>query len=94
MFTITGRLLDVTRETGDFIPPTEDQTDETKRLSWDYLCLHVLVGREVLKIRAPKGVFVHDLTIGDVHDFKVSLPPKTKITTDLDSLGLSDADAA
>lgn len=87
MFELTGTLLDTTRETGDKV------IDGTQVI-WDFTVLHVLVGREVHKVRLPKGVHTHRLPVGEAVLLNVDVPPKTRFTTDLESIGLAPADAA
>lgn len=88
MFTVTGKLLDTTRESGEFTPD-----GETQSRTWDFSVLHILVGREVVKVRLPKGVHVHSLVTGEEVSVNVTVPPRTKLTTDLESVGLAESAA-
>lgn len=87
--TITGQLLDSTRETGSFIPP-----GETEERSWDFTQLHVLQGREVVKVRLPKGVHTTGLKKGENVTVHGDISGTPKITADIDSLKLHQQPAA
>lgn len=81
MLTLTGTFLASERKTGSFVPD-----GETESRAWDYTELRVLAGDNVVKVRLPKDVHEHDLTRGDDVELSVTVPDRTKITTDLKSL--------
>lgn len=87
--TLTGTLLDTERQSGTFTPD-----GETEQKSFDFTALHVLVGREVVKVRLPKGVHVHPFSQGDVIEVEAEFPTRTRFVVTLDSIGLSDTRAS
>jgi hypothetical protein len=72
---ITGTLLDIEHKAGTFYD------DNGRTVDYDFVLLHVLCGREVLKVRLPKEVNALDLSlaIGDTIDVDVTVPSNTKI---------------
>lgn len=82
--TITGTLLDTTRETGSFTPP-----GEIEERSWDFTQLHILQGRIVTKVRLPKDVHRHNFTQGEQVSVEADIAGTPKLVADIDSLGLT-----
>ena len=72
---LSGKLLDIEHKAGQFV------NDRGESVSYDFVVLHVLEGREVHKVRLPREVNVLDLPYekGDDIEVAVTVPANTKV---------------
>jgi len=72
---VSGALLDIEHKFGAF------DGDDGKKVSYDFVVLHVLDGREVVKVRLPNEVNIVDLQVGkgELVHLDISVPPATKV---------------